>query len=227
MNQSRPSHAADEHSWIVSAARSPLRPDQLAYGRNGLLPVVLQHGESGTVLCIGYTDRFAVERTLESRQPWLVDAPSGRLSTVPRLVLTGMRVDEHANALLYLCSYAEGSEAESSFGGSVAGIETGPESYGEALATLFATIKCRQTSADLATSYVARLLAGGVDRTARKVGEEATEVVIAAKNGDHEELAREMADLWFHSLVLLAQQGVSPDDVWAVLRERRRGTSRD
>jgi phosphoribosyl-ATP pyrophosphohydrolase len=54
------------------------------------------------------------------------------------------------------------------------------------------------------------------------VGEEATEVVIAAKNADRVEVANEVADLWFHTFILLAQQGMSPSDVWAVLRQRRR-----
>ena len=79
-----------------------------------------------------------------------------------------------------------------------------------------------KAQADPGGSYVARLLDGGVDRVARKVGEEATEVVIAAKNADRDEIARELADLWFHTFVLLAQQGMAPEDVWDELRRRRR-----
>jgi phosphoribosyl-ATP pyrophosphohydrolase/phosphoribosyl-AMP cyclohydrolase len=70
-------------------------------------------------------------------------------------------------------------------------------------------------------SYVAQLAAGGLDRVARKVGEEATEVVIAAKNQDSDELTREMADLWFHCYVLLAEAGLRPEDIWAELARRR------
>ena len=55
----------------------------------------------------------------------------------------------------------------------------------------------------------------------KKVGEEATEVIIAAKNADPAELAHEIADLWFHTFVLLAQQGMEPEDVWNELRRRR------
>ena len=69
---------------------------------------------------------------------------------------------------------------------------------------------------------MARLLREGVDRIGKKIGEEATEVVIAAKNADRAELAHEIADLWFHTFVLLAQQGMTPEDVWAELRGRRR-----
>ncbi len=71
-------------------------------------------------------------------------------------------------------------------------------------------------------SYVARLAAGGVDRFAKKVGEEATEVVIAAKNQDNDELTREMADLWFHCYLLLAHAGLRPEDIWAELGRRRK-----
>jgi phosphoribosyl-ATP pyrophosphohydrolase len=96
------------------------------------------------------------------------------------------------------------------------------ETDGEAAASLWDTIRQRQTQADPDGSYVARLLSQGVDRIGKKVGEEATEVVIAAKNADRAELAHEVADLWFHTYVLLAQQGLSPADVWAELRRRRR-----
>jgi phosphoribosyl-ATP pyrophosphohydrolase/phosphoribosyl-AMP cyclohydrolase len=71
-------------------------------------------------------------------------------------------------------------------------------------------------------SYVAGLIASGLDRVVQKVGEEATEAVIAAKNGDHDQIVWEVADLWFHSLVMLEACGISPADVWAELERRRR-----
>ncbi|MFN3398340.1 MAG: phosphoribosyl-ATP diphosphatase [Sulfurimicrobium sp.] len=85
------------------------------------------------------------------------------------------------------------------------------------------TLEDRKT-ADPATSYVAGLYARGLDAILKKIGEEATETVIAAKDGDKAHLVYEMADLWFHSMVLLAQQGLHPD---AVLEElaRREGLS--
>jgi phosphoribosyl-ATP pyrophosphohydrolase len=78
--------------------------------------------------------------------------------------------------------------------------------------------------ADPETSYVSKLYAKGLDTILKKVGEEATETVIAAKNGDPEQVIYEMADLWFHCLVLLAQQGLNPDAVLAEL-DRRFGLS--
>jgi phosphoribosyl-ATP pyrophosphohydrolase len=78
--------------------------------------------------------------------------------------------------------------------------------------------------ADPASSYVASLYAKGLDAILKKIGEEATEVVMAAKDGVPEKIVCEVADLWFHTLVLLAQQGLGPADVLAEL-DRRFGLS--
>ena len=77
---------------------------------------------------------------------------------------------------------------------------------------------------DPVKSYVARLFAKGTDAMLKKVGEEATEVVMAAKDGDRDKLVGEVADLWFHSMIVLAQFGLTPADVLAAL-ERREGQS--
>lgn len=75
----------------------------------------------------------------------------------------------------------------------------------------------KQQSAD--QSYVASLYAKGLDQILKKIGEEATETVIAAKDGDKTQLVYETADLWFHCMVMLAHQGLGPD---AVLQELQR-----
>jgi phosphoribosyl-ATP pyrophosphohydrolase len=77
---------------------------------------------------------------------------------------------------------------------------------------------------DPATSYVARLLAKGEDAILKKVGEEATETVMAAKDGSPERIIAETADLWFHCLIMLAHSGLTPQQVLAELA-RRAGTS--
>jgi phosphoribosyl-ATP pyrophosphohydrolase len=69
-------------------------------------------------------------------------------------------------------------------------------------------------------SYVASLYSKGLDTILKKIGEEATETVIAAKGGDKQQMVYEMADLWFHCLVLLAQQDLHPDDVLSELQRR-------
>ena len=100
----------------------------------------------------------------------------------------------------------------------------------DALAQLAAIIESRKVlhGGDPSTSYVARLLDKGPDAFLKKIGEEATEVVMAAKDldygGDKTKLVGEVADLWFHCLVALAHYGLHPSDVIAELR-RREGTS--
>jgi phosphoribosyl-ATP pyrophosphohydrolase len=93
----------------------------------------------------------------------------------------------------------------------------------DVLARLAATIE-RRKGAEPGASYVASLLAKGEDAVLKKIGEEATETVMAAKDGDKMRLVGEVADLWFHCLVLLARHGLGPADV---LRElaRREGVS--
>ncbi|MCG6886750.1 MAG: phosphoribosyl-ATP diphosphatase [Proteobacteria bacterium] len=74
------------------------------------------------------------------------------------------------------------------------------------------------------SSYVASLYSQGLDAILKKIGEEATETVLAAKDGDKAQIVYETADLWFHTLVLLAQQGLGPEDVLTEL-DRRFGLS--
>ena len=93
----------------------------------------------------------------------------------------------------------------------------------DTLARLAAVIDSRK-GGDPDASYVARLFAKGTDAILKKIGEEATEVVMAAKDGDRERVVAEVADLWFHCLVALSQLGLSPAAVLAELR-RREGLS--
>jgi phosphoribosyl-ATP pyrophosphohydrolase len=93
----------------------------------------------------------------------------------------------------------------------------------QTLEKLAAVLEQRK-QADPETSYVASLYSKGLDAILKKVGEEATETVIAAKGGDTEQLVYETADLWFHTLILLAHQGVGPEKVLTEL-ERRFGLS--
>jgi len=93
----------------------------------------------------------------------------------------------------------------------------------DTLDTLEATIRARRTG-DPDTSYVARLTGKGRAKIAQKLGEEATEAVIAAIQDDREELTKEAADVIFHLLVLLADAGLGLDDIRAEL-DRREGVS--
>ena len=78
----------------------------------------------------------------------------------------------------------------------------------------------QRKQADPESSYVANLYHKGLDTILKKIGEEATETVMAAKDGDADKIVYEVADLWFHSMVLLAHQGMSVNDVLDVLADR-------
>jgi phosphoribosyl-ATP pyrophosphohydrolase len=108
--------------------------------------------------------------------------------------------------------------------------DTSPINTTDALASLAAVIESRLPArgGDPEASYVARLLHKGPDAFVKKIGEEATEVVMAAKDTDHggdkSRLVGEVADLWFHCMIALAHYGLTPADVLAEL-QRRAGTS--
>lgn len=78
----------------------------------------------------------------------------------------------------------------------------------------------QRKSASVDSSYVASLYQKGLDEILKKVGEEATETVIAAKDGDREKIVYETADLWFHTLIMLSHQGLTADDVLTELARR-------
>jgi phosphoribosyl-ATP pyrophosphohydrolase/phosphoribosyl-AMP cyclohydrolase len=202
---------------------------ELNFSKDGLLPVVVQDHRSGEILMVGFANREAVQKTLETGHGWFFSRSRQRLwekgeTSGNYLDLKALRVDCDADALIYLCEphgpTCHTGEA-SCFFQTLDEIPAG-ETSGEAAAILFNTIEQRKRHAEPGSSYVARLLSEGVDRIAKKVGEEATEVVIAAKNADRAELAHEIGDLWFHTFILLAQQGMTPEDVWNELRGRRR-----
>lgn len=91
------------------------------------------------------------------------------------------------------------------------------------LSRLAETLEARK-SADPSTSYVAKLYAKGLDAILKKVAEEAAETLMAAKDGQREKIIYETADLWFHTLVLLARQGIHPNEILGELA-RREGLS--
>ena len=101
-----------------------------------------------------------------------------------------------------------------------------PINSGDTLAQLAAVIESRKpvNGGDPATSYVAKLFDKGLDAILKKIGEEATETVMAAKDGDPSKLTYEIADLWFHSIIALSHFGLTPADVLKELA-RREGLS--
>ena len=174
-----------------------------------------------------YADRAAIERTLETREAtyysrsrgeqWVKGATSGHTQRVVSVHLDCdgdsvlYRVEQTGPACHtgeYSCFYTPLLEDQAPGTGLDGTLERVYGTISERLATL------------PENSYVARLHAGGLDRVLKKISEEAGEVLLAAKNGDRAELATEAADLFFHTLFAMAELGVSPGDVAAVLGAR-------
>lgn len=197
-------------------------PGELSFDAAGLIPVVVQDRASGDVLMVAYANADALARTAEtgfahfwsrSRAAlWKKGETSGNTLRVLEI-----RRDCDGDTLLMLAQPAGPAchtGTRTCFGDdtpSAAGI----------LVELAALIAERARSMPEG-SYTARLLAKGLDHALKKVGEEATEVVLAAKGETEERLAEEAADLLFHLLIVLQQRGVAPEQVFDVLRRRRR-----
>ncbi len=224
----------------------------LKYDANGLIPAVVQDATTREVLMVGYMNRESVQRTVETGQAWFGSRSRRELwhkgaTSGHYLNVRAIRVDCDGDTLLVeaepagptchtgavSCFFNEleaadvrptpAAEPATAALAAAEAPDPGPAAPldGRAVETLFAVIQERQRLRPEG-SYVAKLLDAGVDRIAKKIGEEATEVVIAAKNGDHGEITWEVADLWFHSLVLLAASGLTPAAIWEELDRRRR-----
>jgi phosphoribosyl-ATP pyrophosphohydrolase/phosphoribosyl-AMP cyclohydrolase len=228
-----------------------LDPAEVAWGASGLVAAVVQDATDGRVLMVGWQDAEALGATLATGEVHFHSRSRDRLwrkgeSSGNVLRLVGARLDCDADAIL-LTVEATGptchTGTRSCFDGDGDGSGDGDgDGWAQAdaslpgrqgfdwLETLWATIADRVRSRPEG-SYTARLLEGGVDAVARKVAEEAIEVVLAAKDDqaaardsaaprDQSALAGEVADLLYHTLVLLAERGLRPDEVMAVLRAR-------
>lgn len=203
--------------------------DDLTFGPDGLLPVAITDARTGEVLTLAYANREAIERTLAERSTYLFSRSRGRLwkkgeTSGNTQHVVSVAYDCDGDAVVYRViphGPACHTGARSCFFRTLLEDDGTATTLAGALTELAATIDERRT-ADPEKSYTARLLRDGVDRIGKKIGEEATEVVIAAKNGVVDEIAWEVADLLYHTLVLLAERGVALDAVGAELLKRRR-----
>ncbi|MFC4637582.1 bifunctional phosphoribosyl-AMP cyclohydrolase/phosphoribosyl-ATP diphosphatase HisIE [Deinococcus hohokamensis] len=199
----------------------------LRFGDDGLIPVVTQDVRSGAVLMQAYADRAAIERTLLTREAtyysrsraeqWIKGQSSGHTQRV-----VDVRLDCDGDSVLYRVEQtgpACHTGAYSCFFTPLLDGETPEGGLDGTLERVYATITERLATLP-ENSYVARLHAGGLDRVLKKISEESGEVLLAAKNADRAELATEVADLLFHTLFAMAEVGVSPGDVAAVLNAR-------
>jgi phosphoribosyl-ATP pyrophosphohydrolase/phosphoribosyl-AMP cyclohydrolase len=201
----------------------------MQFNEQGLIPAIVQHARSGEVLMLGYMNEEALERTRttglvtfwsRSRQEiWQKGATSGNT-----LRLVEIREDCDGDALLVLAEPAGPTchtGARSCFlPAPVEGAVPPTPAPASAILAHLSDLVARRRAEQTEGSYTVRLLNSGVDRIAKKVGEEGTEVVIAAMKGDRAELQAELSDLLYHTIVLLEQQDVTLDEVFRVLEQR-------
>ena len=199
--------------------------DALAWGKmDRLLPAVVQDVASGQVLMLGYMDRAALDRTLESGLATFHSRSKGRLWTKGEtsgnsLAVRAVHADCDGDALLVLAEPAGPTchtGAASCFGADV----SGPGWLSE-----LARVVAERAGADPAASYTARLLDEGTTRVAQKVGEEGVELALAAATGDRDGAVGEAADLLFHLTVLMRSTGFSWDEVVGELKRRHAAQS--
>lgn len=220
---------------MTATSETVTLPD-VAFGPDGLAPAIVQDAVDGRVLMLAWMDAEALAATVETGEVHFHSRSRDRLwrkgeTSGDVLRLVSLAVDCDADAILVTadpvgptchrgtrsCFDADGDPAE----------RVG-QGFGW-LETLWTTIAARAVERP-AGSYTTTLLEGGVDATGRKVTEEATEVLLAAKDdatasspATREALAGEAADLLYHALVLLAERDVTPAEVIRVLRQRHAG----
>ncbi|MBF6604332.1 MAG: bifunctional phosphoribosyl-AMP cyclohydrolase/phosphoribosyl-ATP diphosphatase HisIE [Chloroflexi bacterium] len=213
-----------------------------SYGPDGLAPAIVQDAADGRVLMLGYVDAEALAATLATGEVHFHSRSRGRLwrkgeTSGNTLRLRDLSLDCDEDAILLTVDPAgptchRGTRSCFDAAATVDEPQGVPTAQGFAwLETLWRTVDERTRSRPLG-SYTGSLLAGGVDAVGRKVVEEATEVLIAAKDDAAAEpgtrsatrtaLAGETADLLYHALVLLAERGLPPTEVIDVLRSRHR-----
>jgi phosphoribosyl-AMP cyclohydrolase / phosphoribosyl-ATP pyrophosphohydrolase len=204
--------------------------DQITFDERGLVPVVAQDAGTGEVLMLAWANADALRRTRETGRAhywsrsraalWIKGETSGHTQEV-----VDVRVDCDADAVLYrvrqtgpACHTGERSCFHRVIEGAQGETAEAPDPR-HMLSRLEAIIEERERDRPEG-SYTTYLFAQGVDKILKKVGEEAAETIIAAKNGDNAELRSEAADLLLHLMVLWRARGLDADEVWGELERR-------
>ena len=211
----------------------------LKYDQKGLIPAIIQDCNTGQVLMLGYMNEEALNRTITSRRTcfwsrsrqefWVKGETSGHIQTVQEI-----RYDCDRDALLVLVEQtgpACHTGHSSCFYRNEQGEEVAPAAMDmdhiyESIAgpgvlyELYEVVRDRQAKRPEG-SYTTYLFEKGIDKILKKVGEESAEVLIAAKNRDKAEVVYETADLIYHLIVLMVEQGVDLSDVFCELKSRR------
>ncbi len=199
----------------------------IKFDEQGLVPVVVQDIKTNAVLMLAYMNREALDKTLQTGdmtyysrsrgELWRKGETSGHFQT-----LKEMRIDCDGDTLLALVEQqgpACHTDNYSCFFESLFGSGDYRGGYG-IIDELFAVIKDRLKNPKEG-SYTNYLFDKGIDKICKKIGEEAAEIIIAAKNASPEQIRAESADFLYHLLVLLCERGLTPAEVFAELEKRR------
>lgn len=190
---------------------------------DGLVPAIIQDTTTNKVLMLGYMNDSALKKTIDTQLVTFFSRTKQRLWTKGEesgnvLHLVDIKLDCDSDSLLIKVN-PKGPTCHK--GSDTCWNETNDNSYGF-ISQLEDTIESRIKAGDSEKSYVASLFAKGINKIAQKVGEEAVEVVIEAKDNNNELFLDESADLLFHYLMLLQAKGFKINDVVNILKRREK-----
>ncbi|MBN8235404.1 bifunctional phosphoribosyl-AMP cyclohydrolase/phosphoribosyl-ATP diphosphatase HisIE [Halobacillus kuroshimensis] len=202
--------------------------NEVKFDEQGLVPAIVQDERSKEVLTLAYMNKESLEKTLKigetvfysrsRKELWHKGETSGNTQQVKQI-----KYDCDQDALLVQvipAGPACHTGSYSCFSETLSGEQTEAKENRYGILDELQSVLAERKSLLPEDSYTSKLFQEGVDRIAKKIGEEAGEVIIAAKNDDPAEMALESADLLFHLLMILTDRGVPLDDVLRVLEER-------
>ena len=199
-----------------------LKFDELKFDEKGLIPAIVQDANTREVLTLAYMNRESLARTLETQQTWFWSRSRNELwhkgetsGNTQRVVEVVADCDNDAIVVLV----EPGGPACHTGARSCFDLKT--TDLGQLLAQLYELIESRERDRP-DDSYTTYLFEQGIDKILKKVGEEAAETIIAAKNEEAGPLASEVSDLLYHLLVLLVARGVTLDEIRGELARRRK-----
>jgi len=207
-----------------------LKPEDVRFDGHGLVPAVVQDARTREVLTLAYMNEESLRRTLAEGETWFWSRSRSELwhkgatsGNTQRVV--EVRLDCDADALVVLVEPrgpACHTGAVSCFAGEAAEDERGADGIGVVLEELYEVVTARRREMP-AGSYTTYLFEKGLNKILKKVGEEAAETIIAAKDEDRRALTAETADLVYHLVVLIVERGVTLEELGGELARRRGG----
>lgn len=203
----------------------------VAFDENGLVPAIVQDAVSKEVLTLAYMNEEALKKSLETKETWFYSRSRQKLwhkgeTSGNTQQITDIRYDCDQDALLVLVEPAGPACHKGNYScfhdSLLKNRETSANSDRFAIINRLEAVIAEREAERPEGAYTTYLFDEGVDKILKKVGEEAAEVIIAAKNRDHAELTWEISDLIYHVLVLLREQKLPLDAVLSALTERHR-----